>query len=162
MRKVIAISILLGAAFAQEVATVQTRFGVLSVSNSTLLFRGQPLRPRLEGNSSLDVGKPYQISASDVVLVTNYGGTACPYLYAFVTTSKTGAEATPCFGTCNQALSVTREGKTLLVKMHGFRGPFEPAADRARAESEMHVFTYRARVVSENGKPVPESGRMCR
>jgi hypothetical protein len=33
-------------------------------------------------------------------------------------------------------------------------GPFEPKAPRAKAAKEKHVFTFRAGVVAEHGKPV--------
>jgi hypothetical protein len=41
------------------------------------------------------------------------------------------------------------------VSQTGYRGPFEPQADRKRASQETHVFVFRHGVVTENGKPVP-------
>jgi len=56
---------------------VPTRFGVLSVNDEQkLLFKGQPFEPPIEGNNSLALGEPYEMGASDVVLVTDNGGTS--------------------------------------------------------------------------------------
>jgi hypothetical protein len=84
-----------GSASAQETNTTTTRFGVLTVSDAgVLLFKGIPVQPRIEAENSLDLSEPYQTGASDVVLVTYNGGTACPALYYFVTVTKSGAKAT--------------------------------------------------------------------
>jgi hypothetical protein len=148
---------------AQDQASVSTRFGTLSVGHEeTLLFNGQPLQPPLQANSSLDLGEPLRIGTSDIVLITNTGGTACPYLYAFVITSRAGARRTPCFGTCNEAISVKLRADALLVAMHGYRGPFVPQAERARAEKEIHVFTFQHGIVSENNTAIPETQTLCR
>ena len=141
----------------QEPQTMQTRFGPLSVGKDrVLLFRGQALQPRVEGNNSLDLGAPFRMGAADVVLVINEGGTLCPYLYHFVTVTQSGAHATPAFGTCAEQTNVERRGDVLRVSMPGFRGPFESPQDRSRAARERHVFLYRAGVVTEHGQPVKE------
>ena len=81
---------------AQEPNAVATRFGALSVSEAgVLLFQSVPVRPTIEANNSLDLSQPYQIGASDVVLVTDNGGTACPALYYFVTVTTSGVRVTP-------------------------------------------------------------------
>ena len=156
MRKcIITIALLLlagSSALAQETAT---RFGALTVNDDkVLLFKGQPLNPTIEGNSGLDLGEPYQIGDTDVVLVTDEGGTACPSLYYFVTVSKSGAKASQLFGSCSDLTTVKRTGDSISVSMPGFAGPFEPARDKRKAVLEKHVYIYRAGVVTENGKPV--------
>jgi hypothetical protein len=140
---------------AQESTEVNTRFGVLSVNDDKmLLFKGQPLSPPIEGNNSLDLGTVILVGATDVVLVTNNGGTACPALFYFVTITRSGAKGTRPFGTCSEFADVKRRGDSISVTMPGFLGPFEPRAAQRRAAKERHVFIYRAGVVTENGKPV--------
>jgi hypothetical protein len=139
-------------AFAQEVST---RFGVLSVNeDKMLLFRGRPLTPPIQGNNSLDISKPFTVGSTDVMLVTDNGGTACPFLYYFVSVSKSGAKATPVFGTCGEATNVKLSDDSIHVTMPGFLGPFERQAAQRRAARERHVFIFRAGVVTENGKAV--------
>jgi hypothetical protein len=142
-------------ATAQESNSVTTRFGALTVSDAgVLLFKGSPVQPTVEANNSLDLGEPYQIGASDVVLVTDNGGTACPALHYFVTVRKSGAEVSPAFGTCSELIEVKRVGDSVSVSMPGFRGPFESKRAQNRAAREKHVYVYRAGAVTENGKPV--------
>ena len=140
---------------AQEAKEVSTRFGVLSVDEDRrLLFKGQPVDPPIEGNNSLDLGEVISIGPTDVVLVTNNGGTGCPFTYYFVSTSASGAKGSPFFGTCNQLISLKRKGDSIVLVLPGFYGPAMPAAARRRAEKQRHVFVYRAGVVYKNGKPV--------
>jgi hypothetical protein len=141
-----------GSAFGQEKTT---RFGVLSINDDkVLLFKGQPIKPTIEGNNGLDLGEPYQIGDTDVVLITDEGGTACPSLYYFVTLSKSGAKVSQLFGTCSDLITIKRTGDSISVTMKGFAGPFEPARDRRKAALERHLYIFRGGVVTENGKPV--------
>ena|SRR2546425_1381502 len=159
MRKfIISITLLLfvsANALAQETNTTRTRFGALTVSDArVLLFKGAPVEPKIEANNSMDLSEPYQIGASDVVLVTDNGGTSCPALYYFVTVTKSGAKVTPSFGTCSDLIKVKRTGDSISVSMPGYQGPFESKRAQLRAARERHVFIYRAGVITENGKPV--------
>jgi hypothetical protein len=159
MRKYIwSITLLLlagASALAQETKTITTRFGALTVSDAgVLLFKGTPVKPTIEANSSLDLSEPYQIGTSDVVLVTDNGGTACPAVYYFVTVTESGAKGTPSFGTCSDLIKVKRNGDSISVSMPGYQGPFETKRAQSRAARERHVFIYHAGVVTENGKPV--------
>jgi hypothetical protein len=130
---------------------VATRFGELSVRRDEVLrFNERPLEPLLKGNNGLYVGNPFVIGEADVVLITVVGGTACPRLYWFVTVTRSGATATPSFGTCSVALTVTRTGDTIRVSMRGYRGPFEPEAERSKAAAQTHVFVFRDGVVTED------------
>jgi len=140
---------------AQEPNAVATRFGALSVSEAgVLLFQSDPVRPIIEANNSLDLSKPYQIAASDVVLVTDNGGTACPALYYFVTVTKSGVKVTPSFGTCSDLIKIKRSGDSISVSMPGYQGPAESKQAQRRAARESHVFNYHAGAVTENGRPV--------
>jgi len=137
----------------QERHEVATRFGSLTVDDDkTLLFNGRKVTPPVVGNNSLSMGDPIPIGATDVVLVLDNGGTACPSLYHFVTVSKTGARATKAFGTCGDVTSVKRTGSSIRLIMPGFRGPFEPEAVQLRAARQQHIFVFRSGVVTENGK----------
>jgi hypothetical protein len=128
-----------------------TRFGELSVRRDEVLrFNEQPLEPLLKGNDGLYVGNPFVTGESDVVLVTNVGGTACPRLYWFVSVTRSGALATCSFGTCSVALTVTRSGDTIRVSMRGYRGPFEPEAEQRKAAAQTHVFVFHDGVVTED------------
>ena len=159
MRKYIfAITLLLLAgpgALAQEINTVATRFGALTVNDAgVLLFKGTPVQPTIEANNSLDLSAPYQMGASDAVLVTDIGGTACPALYYFVTVTKSGAKVTPSFGTCSDLIKIKRNGDSISISMPGYQGPFESKRAQLRAARERHLFIYRAGLVTENGTPI--------
>jgi hypothetical protein len=144
-----------GSAMAQETSTITTRFGALTVSDAgVLLFKGTAVQPTIEADNSLDLSEPDQIGTSDVVLVTDNGGTSCPALYYFVTVTKSGAKVTSSFGTCSDLIKIRRTGDTISVSMPGYQGPFESKRAQLRAARERHVFIYRAGVVTENGKPV--------
>jgi len=159
MRKYIfSITLLLlagASALAQETNTITTRFGALTVSDAgVLLFKGTPVQPTIEANNSLDLSQPYQIGVSDVVLVTDSGGTACPALYYFVTVTKSGAQVTPSFGTCSDLIKIKRTDESISVSMPGYQGPSESKRAQLRAARERHIFIYHAGVITENGKPV--------
>ncbi len=131
-----------------------TRFGALTINEEkVLLFRGTPVSPEVKGNASLSVIEKFEMGASDVVLIRDNGGTACPALFHFVTLSASGAKATPAFGTCSDLVRAARRGDTITVSMPGYRGPFESSAGRAKAAKEKHVFTFSNGIVTENGKP---------
>jgi hypothetical protein len=139
----------------QETKIIQTRFGALTVSDAgVLLFKGTPVQPTIEANDSLDLGQRYQIGTSDVVLVTDNGGTACPALYYFVTVAKSGAKVSPSFGTCSDLIKVRRNSDSISVSMPGYQGPSESKSAQSRAARERHIFIYHAGSITENGKPV--------
>ena len=139
----------------QETQETRTRFGLLTVGEDRmLLFEGRELDPPLIGNNSLTLGEPLRIGPTDLVVITDSGGTGCPFMYYVVSVTNSGAKATPAFGTCAELTGVRRKGDSLELRMPGFRGPFEPQAARRRAERERHIFVFRAGVVTENGKPV--------
>ena len=159
MRKyILGITLLLFAGIsapAQETNAITTRFGALTVSDAgVLLFKGAPFKPTIKANNGLDLSKPFEIGAADVVLVTDNGGTSCPALYYFVTVTKSGAKVTPSFGTCSDLIKLKRTDDSISVSMPGYQGPNESKRAQLRAARERHVFIYRAGVVTENGKPV--------
>ncbi|HXM36507.1 MAG TPA: hypothetical protein VN920_15035, partial [Pyrinomonadaceae bacterium] len=142
-------------ALAQEENTITTRFGALSISDAgKLLFKGKPLDPRFEVEAGLSLSELNQIRDTDVVLVTEGDGTACPALYYFVIVKKSGAKITHAFGTCSDLIKIKRTGDTISVSMPGFEGDFASKRAQRRAALKKHVYIYRAGVVTENGKPV--------
>src|SRR6266699_1626395 len=147
----IALVLLAGSsALAQDSTDTKTRFGRLTVSeDQKLLFQGRPFEPPIEGNNGLAVAEPYQIGATDVVLVTDLGGTACPATYYFVTVSKSGAQASPSFGTCSDLTTVKRTGDSISVSMPGFAPPFDSKMEKRKAARERHVFIFSAGVLTD-------------
>lgn len=143
---------------ASLVSQAQTRPTGLTVDGkSELLFHNHPLQPPIRGNSALDIGRVFHMDSTDVVLVKDIGGTACPYLYYLVTIRDSKAQATPEFGSCTEAVSASRKGDSIVLTMHGYRGPFEPEADRRKAARELHTFIFTEGKVSEL-KPTPTGG----
>ena len=137
--------------------TMKTRYGVLNVreEGNTLLFKGKPVTPAIEGNSSLSIVASYELGKNDVFLLENAGGTACPALYRLVTINGAGLRATPEFGTCSEIIYPTSDLKeSVTVAMPGFRGPFNPVAEQQKMRMTKTVYTYRNGQVSENGKPI--------
>ena len=135
----------------------QSTTGLTVSPHGELLFHNHPLAPPIHANSALDIGRVFHMEDASVVLVTQIGGTACPYLYYLVTIRDSKAAATPEFGSCNEVVSAARKGNSIVLTMHGYRGPFEPPADRRKAERELRTFVFTDGKVSEL-KPAPTGG----
>jgi len=134
-----------------EDGRVSTRYGTFTLGKrQMLLYNGHPLRPAVQGNNGLDLGSPFHIVNRDVILATIFGGTACPYLYQFITVTKDGASATQQFGTCNEAFSVKRNGDAVSLAMHDYRGPFEPEEEKTAARRRTEIFVFHDGVVSKS------------
>ena len=131
--------------------------GLTVNSKGELLFHNRPMQPPIRANSSLEIGRVFHMNGSDVVLVKDTGGTACPYLYYLVTIRDSKAEATKEFGSCTEVVSASRKGDSIVLTMHGYRGPFEPEADRSKAARELHTFVFTGGKVSEQ-KAAPTGG----
>ena len=119
-----------------------------------LLFKGKPVSPAIEGNNGLNIVAYYEMAQSDVLLLQDTGGTACPALFRFISVSATGLRATPEFGTCSDIIYPTMDAKTATVTIaaNGFRGPFEPEAEKQKAYMTKTVFRFANGRVTENGK----------
>lgn len=137
---------------------VKTRYGLLSVreDDNILLFKGKPVVPTVEGNSSLSIVANYELGKNDVLLLQNNGGTACPALYRFITISIAGVSVTPGFGTCSDIIYPTRDSRTgaVIVTMNGFAGPFQSKVEINTAYMTKKVFRFTNGQVTENGKPL--------
>ena len=135
--------------------TMKTRYGVLNVreEGNTLLFKGKPVTPAIEGNSSLSIVASYELGKNDVFLLQDSGGASCPALYRFVTINAAGLRATPEFGTCSDIIYPTSDSKeSVTVAMVGFSGPFEPLAAQQKAGMTKTVYKYLNGQLFENGK----------
>ena len=88
---------------------VKTRFGVVSVreDGNLLLFKGKPVVPTIEGNSSLAIVANFEMGQSDVLLLQDTGGTACPALFRFIIVSAAGLRTTSEFGSCSEIVYPT-------------------------------------------------------
>lgn len=137
---------------------LKTRFGVVSVreEGNLLLFKGKPVVPAIEGNSSLSIVAHYETGQNDMLLLQDTGGTACPALFRFITVSAAGLRTTPEFGSCSDIIYPTFDSKTgiIAVAMNGFRGPFEPETEKQKAYMTKTIFRIFNGRVTENRKLV--------
>jgi Tfp pilus assembly major pilin PilA len=142
----------------QQVALAEeipTRFGSLKINGENmLLYKNRPLKPEIQGNNSLSTVGIYQIGISDVVLIQDNGGTACPAQFYFVSISNNGVMATSPFGTCSDLVEVKQVAETISVTMPGFMGSFESQEAQRKAAKEKHVFAFKGGVLTENGMPI--------
>jgi hypothetical protein len=137
-----------------------TRFGAVSITDDqNVLFNGMPLSPKLEGRGTLSVREKIEVGNSDLLLIEEVAGSACPALYYFVRTSAAGAAATPSFGTCSDEIKVSRDGERVSISMPGFQGQFESKEAQTNAAKEAHVFAYESGTVKEAIQPSANSRR---
>jgi hypothetical protein len=130
--------------------SVLTRFGTLNIGgqfDNVLLLKGHAI---VKAINALSVSDRFRLGRKDILLLKETGGAACPALYYFVTVTPSGAKSTRAFGTCGELSHITRTGNRIELRMPGFRGPFEPAAERQKAEAQTHVFVFRNGRVAEN------------
>ncbi len=132
--------------------SVNTRFGPVSVNQDVLMFRGRPVTPSIEGNTSLGLDQVLQVGASDAVIVRDNGGSACPVLFHVVMVSAQGAKASPAFGTCSEAAEVSKKGDGVSLRMPTVSSFMEQRAGKGDA-GRMHVFVVVNGAVTDNGKP---------
>ena len=136
----------------------KTRFGLVSVreDDMRLLFKGKPVTPAIEGNSSLSIVAHYEIGQSDVLLLQNTGGTACPALFHFITVNAAGLRATPEFGTCSDIIYPSWDSKTgtVAITTNRFMGQFQSEAEKRKAYMTKTVFRFANGQLTENRKSV--------
>jgi hypothetical protein len=137
---------------------IPTRFGMLEIrEDNVLLYENRPLNPQIQGSNRLRTVGTYQIGNSDIVLIENIGGTACPSQFHFVIVSASGVKATSPFGTCNDNINVNQVGDSILVTMTGYMGLMglnESRADQRKALNKKHVYVFKGETITENGKLV--------
>lgn len=138
--------------------TLKTRYGVVSVreDDNLLLFKGRPVAPAIGGNNSLSIVAHYDMGQSDVLLLQNTGGTACPALFRLITVNAAGLRSTPEFGSCSEIIYPTWDSKTgiVTVAMNGFMGSANSEAEKNKAYMTKTVFRFASGQLMENGKLV--------
>ena len=101
----------------------KTRYGMVSVreEDNLLLFKGKPVTPAIEGNSGLSIVADYQVGQSDVLLLQDAGGSACPAMFRFITVNAAGLRASPEFGSCSDIIYPSMDAKSgaITVAMIG-------------------------------------------
>lgn len=101
----------------------KTRYGMVSVreDDNLLLFKGKPVIPAIEGNSGLSIVADFQVGQSDVLLLQDTGGSACPAMFRFITVNASGLRASPEFGTCSDIIYPSMDAKSgaITVAMIG-------------------------------------------
>ena len=123
---------------------VTTRFGVLKIdTDHRMLYKGKELNPKIQGNNSLSIIGIYKLESSDVVLIQDNGGTACPALYHFVELSANGIQSTKAFGSCSDLIEVKKGTDYILVSAQGFSGPNEPEESHIKSMKRKEVFIYK-------------------
>ena len=138
---------------------IPTRFGSLKINEQyILLYKNRPLSPTIRGNSSLSIVNIYQIGNSDVVLIQDNGGTACPASFIFLSVTSNGVKTTERFGTCADLIESKLVKESIFVKMPGFMGPYQPLEERMEAAGETHVFVFKAGVLTEQEVTKTETG----
>ena len=134
---------------------VHTRFGVVAVDkNATLTVNGEPVKPTVQGNSSLTLEKVFQLNDRDLVLVQDDGGQACPALYYIVILRRMNATTFGSFGTCAEYISAEQNGQSITMKLPGYSGPFEGQSSRAKSSRTIETFVYANGRMTEDGKSV--------
>jgi len=131
---------------ANAAETISTRFGQLKTDeyDIDLSYKGKSIA---QGNNSISLIKKFQIGDSDVLLMQNNGGTACPALYLFVTITASGAKVSEEFGSCNEVSNTAQEGEAINVTMPGFKmvnGVYKQSGEKMKCS-----FSFKSGVVSK-------------
>ena len=132
-------------AFGQiEAVKIPTRFGELRTNaDGEFQFKGKSVVPIVSIPSAAYVVSSFKLESSDVVLVSQASGTACPGQFVFVTVAAEGAKASPTFGTCyDDDVKLTQVGQTIAFSMRNLKGKGSTR------------YIYERGVVFEDGKPV--------
>lgn len=121
------------------------RFGEFNINElNVLLYNGKPLFPNIQGNYSLSILNIYHNDDSDIILIQNNGGTACPAIYHIVEVSSShDVIATSKFGSCSDLVSFKKSKQGIFVTMPGFQGPFEPESNQRMAALQKHSYLYK-------------------
>jgi hypothetical protein len=123
--------------------TIATRYGSLQINGeNTLVYKGKPVSPEIQGNNSLSVAASYKSGLEDLFVLQDNGGTGCPAQFYIVALNATGLRATSAFGTCSDLAKIEKKPGEIKVTMPGFQGPGEPASAQRRAAKERVSFIY--------------------
>ena len=101
-----------------SVKSVPTPYGTVSIdADNRLLLNGELISADIEANNSLDIEASVSLGTDSVVLITNYGGSACRALYRWVSFGKSGITVTDEFGTCSDLAQPTLDGNKLVIRL---------------------------------------------
>src|SRR3954469_19928362 len=118
---------------------VGTKFGVLSVNDENALeFNGKPVVPTIAGNNSLTLLDNFVLYESNVVLVRDDGGEACPAMYYFAKIGKQGLQMSDRFGSCSDLAKARLVGGAIFVSMPDYSGDVD-----SRASVAKHLCRYK-------------------
>jgi hypothetical protein len=127
--------------------TINTRFGIIkSNQNQLLSLKGKPISPEVEIFSQSYVIATFKLAKSDVILVSQAAGNACPGQYLYITIDADDARVTPTFGTCyDDEINPVKIGDSTIA----FSMKKAPGKGSVR-------YIYENGVVFENGKPIKQ------
>lgn len=132
--------------YKQTETTLSSSNGTLEAISTQLLYNGKPILD----DGLLSIKHTVHLKNYDLSLIQSGGGTACPAMFYFVTTSKNRYTITPSFGTCTDIVHVVEHDNTISVSMNGFAGPFESEEFQEEVSRRMVTYTY------ENGKVIEQ------
>ena len=138
--------------------SLKTRYGVATVreDDQVFLFRGQPVKPTIEGNSGLSIVANYEMGQTDILLLQNTGGTACPALFHIVHVSPSGLRTSPEFGTCSDIIYPSfNPNAGVSISILDFQGPNEPPLAQRKATVTKIIYKWTPDgQITKNGKPM--------
>lgn len=119
MKKIILFVIAIMLSVSSIAATVaQTRYLKLTITdNNVLLVNDKQFSKNVEGEGNLSFINTYQLENTDVTIIQDTGGTACPALFYMVVTNKSSAVVSPKFGTCTDLITVINSPNDITVTM---------------------------------------------
>lgn len=140
-------ALMIGAYYGSAVAepvTINTRFGSIKNNSDDLLeFKGKLLKPDVAVVSSAYVVATFKLASSDVVLVSQAAGNACPGQYVYVTIDADAAKVSPTFGTCyDEQIKPVQVGESVAFAMKKVKGKGSVR------------YIYERGIVFEDGKPL--------
>ena len=154
MKRIFAIALMTITMTAAATETIATRFGQLKTDEDgmELLYKGKSI---VQGNNGIRLVKKFQIGESDVLLLQDRGGNACPSLYRFVALTKAGGTVSELFGSCNDLTNATQTGDTIQVSMLGYlmvNGQYKESAEKTKCS-----FEYKSGAVVRSDKSPKEA-----
>ncbi len=138
MKKTLALALIAVTITAAATETIATRYGQLKTDEDgrELLYKGKSI---VEGNNGIRLVKKFQIGETDVLLLQDRGGNACPSLYRFVSLQKTGGTVSELFGSCNDLTAATQNGDTIQVSIPGYlmvNGRYKESGEKTKCAFE--------------------------
>lgn len=133
-------------------ATVSTQRFVSPDSSEALYLtlNGGVTEPRILGNSHLDVELFHEGKDWSLILVTSYGGSACPVESRhWLVLSAGGYNLSPKFGTCTDEYQFEITAKGAVFTQPGFEGAFTSKALQKKAAKTRYVFMYDGETLTE-------------